>query len=154
MRWSSINITNNMNKSEGVYGHMAEQRVSSGSPYEPKLGFSRAVRVGSIIAVSGTAPIGPDGKTVGQGDAAAQMRRCIEIVRASLEQLGASLDDVIRTRILLTSIADWQSVGLVHGEYFGQIRPACTVLQVSRFIDPDWLVELEVDAIVRATGLL
>lgn len=133
---------------------MAQRRVSSGSPYEPKLGFSRAVRVGSIIAVSGTAPIGPDGKTVGQGDAAAQMRRCIEIVRAALEQLGASLQDVIRTRILLTNIADWQSVGRVHGEYFGQIRPACTVVQVSRFIDPDWLVELEVDAVVRATGLL
>src|SRR5579884_545515 len=109
---------------------------------------------GSIIAVSGTAPIGPDGKTVGQGDAAMQMRRCIEIVRAALEQLGASLQDVIRTRILLTNIEDWQSVGLVHGEYFGQIRPACTVVQVSRFIDPGWLVELEVDAVVQATGLL
>lgn len=133
---------------------MVQQRVSSGSPYEPKVGFSRAVRVGSIIAVAGTAPIGPDGKTVGQGDAAAQMRRCVEIVRASLEQLGASLNDVIRTRILLTNIADWQSVGHVHGEYFGQIRPACTVVQVSRLIDPDWLVELEVDAVVQATGLL
>jgi enamine deaminase RidA (YjgF/YER057c/UK114 family) len=107
-----------------------------------------------MIAVSGTAPLGPDGKTVGQADAAAQMRRCVEIVRAALEQLGASLQDVIRTRILLTNIADWESVGLVHGEYFGQIRPACTVMQVSHFIDPDWLVELEVDAVVRATGLL
>jgi enamine deaminase RidA (YjgF/YER057c/UK114 family) len=133
---------------------MAQRRVSSGSPYEPKLGFSRAVRVGTIIAVSGTAPIGADGKTMGRGDAAAQMRRCIEIVRAALEQLGASLEDVIRTRILLINIADWQSVGLVHGEYFGQIRPACTVVQVAAFIDPDWLVELEVDAVVRATGLL
>ena len=133
---------------------MAQRRVSSGSPYESKLGFSRAVRVGTIIAVSGTAPIGADGKTVGRGDAAAQMRRCIEIVRDALDQLGASLEDVIRTRILLTNIADWQSVGRVHGEYFGTIRPACTVMQVSRFIDPDWLVELEVDAVVRATGLL
>lgn len=133
---------------------MAERRVSSGSPYEQKLGFSRAVRVGSIIAVSGTAPIGADGKTVGRGDAAAQMRRCIEIVRAALDQLGGSLEDVIRTRILLTDIADWQSVGRVHGEYFGTIRPACTVIQVAAFIDPDWLVELEVDAVVRATGLL
>lgn len=133
---------------------MAEQRVSSGSPYEPQLGLSRAVRVGSIIAVSGTAPLGPDGKTVGQGDVAAQMRRCIEIVRAALEQLGSGLQDVIRTRILLTNIDDWESVGLVHGEYFGQIRPACTVMQISRFIDPDWLVELEVDAVVKATGLL
>jgi enamine deaminase RidA (YjgF/YER057c/UK114 family) len=133
---------------------MAQQRASSGSPYEPKLGLSRAVRVGSIIAVAGTAPIGQDGKTVGQGDAAAQMRRCIEIVRVALEQLGAGLEDVIRTRILLTNIADWENVGLVHGEYFGQIRPACTVMQVTRFIDPDWLVELEADAVVRASGLL
>jgi enamine deaminase RidA (YjgF/YER057c/UK114 family) len=133
---------------------MAQQRASSGSPYEPKLGLSRAVRVGSIIAVAATAPIGQDGKTVGQGDAAAQMRRCIEIVRAALEQLGAGLEDVIRTRILLTNIADWENVGLVHGEYFGQIRPACTVMQVTRFIDPDWLVELEADAVVRASGLL
>lgn len=133
---------------------MAEQRVSSASPFEAKIGFSRAVCVGSIIAVSGTAPIGPDGKTVGQGDAAAQMRRCIEIVRDALEQLGASLEDVIRTRTMLTNIADWESVGLVHGEYFSQVRPASTMLQVARLIDPDWLVEFEADAVVKASGLL
>lgn len=128
---------------------MSRQLASSGSPYEPRLGISRAVRSGRIIAVAGTAPIGSDGKTVGKGDAAAQARRCIEIVRNALEQLGASLSDVTRTRILLTRIEDWESVGQVHGEFFGDIRPANTVMQVTRFIDPDWLVEIEADAVIE-----
>src|SRR5579859_1475866 len=128
---------------------MNKQRVSSGSPYEPRLGISRAVRSGHIIAVAGTAPLGPDGKTVGKGNPAAQARRCIEIIRNALEQSGSSLSDVIRTRILLTRIEDWESVGQVHGEFFGEIRPANTVMQVTRFIDPDWLVEIEADAIIE-----
>src|SRR6266699_1029160 len=127
---------------------MSKQRVSSGSPYEPRLGISRAVRSGHIVAVAGTAPLGPDGKTVGKGDPAAQARRCIEIIRNALEQSGASLSDVIRTRTLLTRIEDWESVGHVHGEFFGEIRPANTVMQVIRFIDPEWLVEIEVDAVI------
>ncbi|HEX9132500.1 MAG TPA: RidA family protein [Ktedonobacteraceae bacterium] len=127
---------------------MSRQHVSSGSPYEPRLGISRAVRSGRIIAVAGTAPIGSDGKTAGKGDPAAQARRCIEIIRNALEQSGASLSDVIRTRILLTRIEDWESVGQVHGEFFGAIRPANTVMQVTRFIDPDWLVEIEADAVI------
>jgi enamine deaminase RidA (YjgF/YER057c/UK114 family) len=129
----------------------SRQHVSSGSPYEPRLGISRAVAVrpGRIIAVAGTAPLGPDGKTVAPGDPAAQMRRCIEIVRVALEQLGASLSDVIRTRTLLTRIEDWETVGQVHGEFFGEIWPANTVMQVTRFIDPEWLVEIEVDAVVE-----
>lgn len=122
--------------------------VSSGSPYEPKVGISRAVRVGSIIAVSGTAPL-LDGKTVGKDDPAAQARRCLEIIKAALEQAGASLDQVVRTRTLLTSIDDWQAVAAVHGEYFGAIRPANTIMQVTRFIDPDWLIEFEADAVVE-----
>lgn len=122
--------------------------ISSGSPYEPKVGISRAVRVGSIIAVSGTAPLGPDGHTVGKGDPAVQARRCLEIIKEALERAGTSLDHVIRTRTLLTRIEDWQAVAAVHGEFFGQIRPANTIMQVSRFIDPDWLVEFEADAIV------
>ncbi len=125
----------------------SRQRFSSGSPYEPRIGLSRAVRAGNIIAVAGTAPIGKDGRTVAPGDAEAQARRCLEIVRDALEGLGASLADVIRTRVLLTNIADWESVGSVHGEFFGAIRPACTVMQVTRFIDPEWLVEIEVDAV-------
>ncbi len=127
----------------------ARKRASSGSPYEPVIGISRAVRVGPIISVSGTAPLGPDGKTVGVGDAAAQARRCFEIIRKSLEQLDSSLEDVIRTRVFLTRIEDWEAVAHVHGEFFGSIRPASTMVQVSRFIDPDWLVEIEADAVVN-----
>lgn len=122
--------------------------VQTGSPYEPLFGIARAVRVGRQIAVAGTAPLGPDGATVGVGDPGAQARRCFEISRIALEQLGASLDDVIRTRILLTRIEDWRTVAEVHGEVFGEVRPANTTMQVSRFIDPDWLVETEVDAVV------
>ena len=127
------------------------QHVSSGSPYEPRLGISRAVAVrpGRMIAVAGTAPLGPDGRTVAPGDPAAQARRCLEIIRTALEQLGASLTDVTRTRILLTRIEDWESVGQVHGEFFRDIRPVNTVMQVTRFIDPDWLVEIEADAVVE-----
>ena len=127
------------------------QLISSGSPYEPKVGISRAVRVGSSIAVSGTAPLGPDGKTVGKGDPAAQASRCLEIIKEALERAGASLDQVVRTRTLLTRIDDWQAVAAVHGEYFGAIRPANTIMQVTRFIDPDWLIEFEVDAVIDDT---
>ncbi len=126
----------------------ARRFVSTGSPYEPVIGISRAVRIGPIIAVSGTAPLGPDGRTVGVGDPAAQARRCFEISRLALEQLGASLADVIRTRVFLTRIEDWKTVGAVHGELFRDVRPASTMVQVSRFIDPEWLVEIEVDAVV------
>lgn len=124
------------------------RNVSTGSPYEPIIGFSRAVRIGNFIAVGGTAPIGPDGKTVGAGDPAAQTRRCLEIIEHALEQAGARLDDVIRTRTFLTRIEDWEAVGRVHGEIFGDIRPASTMIQASRFIDPGWLVEIEADAVV------
>jgi len=124
------------------------QLISSGSPYEPKVGISRAVRVGSIIAVSGTAPL-LDGKTVGKGDPAAQARRCLDIIKEALERAVSSLDQVVRTRTLLTRIEDWQAVAAVHGEYFGAIRPANTIMQVSRFIDPDWLIEFEADAVVE-----
>jgi len=123
--------------------------ISSGSPYEPRVGISRAVRVGRIIAVSGTAPLGPDGRTVGKGDPAAQARRCLEIIKEALERADASIEQVVRTRTLLTRIEDWQAVASVHGEFFGSIRPANTIMQVSRFIDPDWLVEFEADAIVE-----
>jgi len=123
--------------------------VSSGSPYEPTVGISRAVRVGKIIAVSGTAPLGPDGKTVAIGDAGGQARRCLEIIANALEQAGGSLRQVIRTRTLLVRIEDWGLVAAVHAEFFGVIRPANTIMQVSRFIDPDWLVELEADAVVE-----
>src|SRR6187200_1720185 len=126
--------------------------VSTGSPYEPIVGISRAVRIGDVVAVAGTAPLGPDGKTVGVGDPKQQARRCFEITRAALEKLGAGLEDVIRTRILLTRIEDWKAVAEVHGEFFRDIRPVNTIMQVSRFIDPDWLIETEVDAVVTEGG--
>ena len=124
------------------------RRVSSGSPYEPIIGISRAVRAGSFICVAGTAPLDAEGRTAAPGDPAAQARRCFEIVARSLAELGASLSDVVRTRILLTRIEDWEAVARVHGEFFRDVRPANTVMQVSRFIDPEWLVEVEADAVV------
>lgn len=122
--------------------------VPSGSPYETSVGFSRAVRVGSVVSVAGTAPLGPDGSTVSRGDVAAQARRCLEIIAAALESAGASLRQVVRTRILLIRIEDWPMVATIHGEYFESVRPACTVIEVSGFIDRDWLVEIEADAVV------
>jgi enamine deaminase RidA (YjgF/YER057c/UK114 family) len=127
----------------------ARRNISSGSPYEPIIGFSRAVRVGDAIAVGGTAPIGPDGQTVGVDDPAAQTRRCIEIARSALEEAGASLADVVRTRTFFTRREDWEAIGRAHGEAFGKIMPASTMVVVTGFIDPDWLVEMEFDAIVR-----
>jgi enamine deaminase RidA (YjgF/YER057c/UK114 family) len=128
---------------------MGERRsVSTGSPYEAIVGISRAVRIGNLVAVAGTAPLGPDGKTVGVGDPKAQAQQCFETSRAALEQLGARLQDVIRTRILLTRIENWKAVAEVHGEFFRDIRPVNTIMQVSGFIDPDWLIETEVDAVV------
>jgi len=126
----------------------SRQNVSTGSPYEPIVGISRAVRIGNVVAVAGTAPLGPDGKTVGHNDPAAQAARCFEISKAALERVGAGLEHVIRTRILLTRIDDWRVVAEVHGRFFRDIRPVNTIMQVSRFIDPDWLVETEVDAVV------
>ncbi|HEX5107423.1 MAG TPA: RidA family protein [Vicinamibacterales bacterium] len=125
------------------------RNISSGSPFEPKVGISRAVRLGPLVTVAGTAPLGADGRTVARGDAGAQARRCFEIIRIALEQAGASLQDVVRTRILLTRIEDWEAVASVHGEVFRDVRPVNTIMQVSRFIDPEWLVEIEADAVVR-----
>ncbi|MFF5969999.1 RidA family protein [Streptomyces sp. NPDC012769] len=124
------------------------QMVSSGSPLEPRIGFSRAIRKGKHVAVAGTAPIGNDGTTVGQGDVYAQTVRCLDIAEAALKEAGASLEDVVRTRIMLTDVTRWEEAARAHGERFASVRPACTFVEVSRFIDADWLVELELDAIV------
>jgi enamine deaminase RidA (YjgF/YER057c/UK114 family) len=127
---------------------MTRKLVSSGSRYEPIIGFSRAVRVGNFVAVAGTAPIGPDGKTAGPGDPKAQARRCLEIIRAALEAAGASMKDVVRTRTFLTRVEDWERVGEAHGEFFRDIRPASTMVKVAGLIDPEWLVEIEADAVI------
>jgi enamine deaminase RidA (YjgF/YER057c/UK114 family) len=111
--------------------------------------MARAVRIGQIIAVAGTAPIAPGGGTFAQGDAAGQARRCLEIAAAALERLGSSLRDVIRTRVFLMHIEDWEAVARVHGEVFREIRPASTMMQVTRFIDQEWLVEIELDAVAQ-----
>lgn len=121
--------------------------IASGSPLEPRIGFSRAVRIGSHIAVAGTAPIAPGGGTSAPGDVYAQTRRCLEIVGQALAEAGASYADVLRTRIMLTDIATWEEAARAHGEVFADVRPACTFVEVSRFIDPDWLVEVEADAV-------
>jgi enamine deaminase RidA (YjgF/YER057c/UK114 family) len=128
---------------------LRKERISSGSPYEPRIGISRAVRSGRVIAVSGTAPLSPNGKTVGVGDPGSEARRCLEIIQAALEGLGGHLSDIIRTRVFLTRIEDWEKVALVHGEFFKDVRPASTFVQVTRFIDPEWLVEIEADAVVE-----
>jgi enamine deaminase RidA (YjgF/YER057c/UK114 family) len=124
--------------------------VSSGSPYEPIIGFSRAVRAGNVVAVGGTTA-GSGGKPVAIGDPAAQTRAILEIIAKALHDTGAGLKDVIRTRIYLVDIAHWEEVGRVHGEFFGDIRPSSSILQVTRFINPDWLVEIEADAVLPAS---
>lgn len=128
---------------------MSRKNISSGSPFEPTIGFSRACRIGPLLAVAGTAPIAEDGCTESPGDVYAQTRRCLEIVRAAVEEAGGSLGDILRTRILLTDISRWQEAARAHGELFADIRPACTFAEVSAFIDPAWLVEVEADAYIE-----
>jgi enamine deaminase RidA (YjgF/YER057c/UK114 family) len=122
--------------------------VTSGSPFELEIGFSRAVRSGPWVCVAGTAPIAEGGGTVAPGDAYAQSVRCLDIVEKALQEAGASLADVVRTRVMLTDISQWRQAARAHAERFAQVRPACTFVEVSRFVDPQWLVELEVDAVV------
>ncbi len=127
---------------------MSRILVPSSSPFAPIMGFSRAVRVGNHVSVGGTAPIDKDGMTVGVGDPAAQARQCFETIESCLAQAGASIKDVVRTRMLLTRISDWEKIAKVRGEYFKDILPVDTVMEVSSFINPDWLVEVEVDAVI------
>ena len=127
---------------------MPRQLISSGSPFEKPIGFSRAVRVGNLIAVSGTAPLAPGGGTAYPGDLYRQTRTCLEIIKDAIEKAGGRMADVIRTRIMLVDISRWQDAARAHGEFFGDIRPASTFVQVSRFIDADWLVEIEADGVV------
>jgi len=119
---------------------MTRHNLSGTSPYEPIIGFSRAVRIGSAVHVSGTGPVGADEET--------QTRRIFEIAAEVLQRAGSSLNDVVRTRMYLTHTADWESVGRVHGEYFGKVRPAATMVVVAQLLNPQWRVEIEFDAVV------
>ncbi len=123
-------------------------RVSSGSPYEERIGFSRAVRRGNVIAVSGTAPIAEDGSTTSPGDLYGQTVRCLKIIRDAVEQAGGRLEDVLRTQVYLTDASRWEQAGRAHGEVFGACRPACSFIQVAGLIDAEWLVEIEADCLI------
>src|SRR6202142_317688 len=126
----------------------SRQLVSSGSPLEPEIGFSRAVRSGPYVFVAGTAPIAEGGGTTAPGDVYAQSVRCLDIAEQALQEAGASLADVVRTRVILPDITQWREAGRAHAQRFAHVRPACTFIEVPRFIGPEWLVEFEVDAIV------
>lgn len=122
--------------------------ISNGNPMEAVVGFSRAVRVGPFIAIGGTAPVGPDGKTVGIGDVRAQTQRCFEIIQEALERAGASLSDIVRTRVILTDIENWRGAIEVRKAFCRDARPVDTIMAIDRFVNPEWLVEIEVDAVV------
>jgi len=126
---------------------MERRIVSSGSPYEATIGFSRAVRAAGLIRVAGTAPIAADGGCAAPGDAYGQARRCLEIIAAALEEAGGRMEDVVRTRVYLTDAAAWSGVARAHGEALGEVRPASTFVIVAGLLDPCWLVEIEAEAI-------
>lgn len=128
---------------------MSRKNVTYGQPLEKQIGFSRAVRIGNIIAVTGTAPMTPDGKVDSLGDVHGQAKRCLEIIKDVIEKAGGEMKNVIRTRIFLKDMETWKEVARAHGEVFSEIQPACTFIEVSRFINPEWLIEIEADAVVQ-----